>query len=156
MRVVDGRIELQLDEPASAIDNGGPILGFAVAGEDRKFQPAIAEHLVTGSDDRNRPKLNKKVLVLSSPLVPQPIHYRYAWGRSPLGNLQAERMTDIPFATQRSDDWSLENVPLGVHAEEVTGKLDRQQQRKLIEALRAQDVERILAEAELLKAAKGN
>ncbi|MFT5301808.1 MAG: sialate O-acetylesterase [Mariniblastus sp.] len=156
MRVVDGRIELQLDEPASAIDNGGPILGFAVAGEDRKFQPAKAEHLVTGNDDRNRPKLNKKVLVLSSPLVPQPIHYRYAWGRSPLGNLQAERMTDIPFATQRSDDWSLENVPLGVHAEEVTGKLDRQQQRKLIEALRAQDVERILAEAELLKAAKGN
>ena len=59
-------------------------------------------------------------------------------------------MTDIPFATQRSDDWSLENVPLGVHEEELTEKLDRQQQRKQIEALRRQDVERILFEADAL------
>jgi len=152
MKAEDDRIELRLDEPASAVDNGGPILGFAIAGEDRKFHPANAQHLVTGKDDRGRPKTDKKVLVLTSPLVSQPVHYRYAWGRSPLGNLQAERMTDIPFATQRSDDWSLENVPLGVHEEEVTGKLNRQQQRKLIEALRQQDVVRNLAEAEALKA----
>lgn len=150
MKAGDGRIELRLDEAASAVDDGGPILGFAVAGDDRKFHPAEAEHLVTGQDDRGRPQMDKKVLVLSSPMVPQPVHYRYAWGRSPLGNLQADRMTDIPFATQRSDEWTLENVPLGVHEAEVTEKLNRQQQRKLIDALRKQDIERILAEADAL------
>ncbi|MFK7767936.1 MAG: hypothetical protein AB8B55_12000 [Mariniblastus sp.] len=151
VKVLDGRIELRLDEQAGAVDNGGPILGFAVAGEDRKFHPAKAEHFVKGKDDRGRPQTDKKIIVLSSSMVPEPIHYRYAWGRSPLGNLQAERMTDIPFATQRSDDWSLENVPLGVHGEELTSKMTRQQQRKLIELLRKQDVERIVAEAAALK-----
>ncbi|MFK8112995.1 MAG: hypothetical protein AB8B91_12370 [Rubripirellula sp.] len=151
MKVAEGRIELRLDEAASAVDNGGPILGFAIAGADRKFHPAQATHLVTGKDDRGRPRTDNQVLVLSSPMVTKPLHYRYAWGRSPLGNLQAHRMTDIPFATQRSDDWPLENVPLGVHDEEVTAKLDRQQKRKLIEALRQQDVDRILAEADVIR-----
>ena len=151
IKVADGQIVLSLDEPASAIDNGGPILGFAIAGEDRKFHPARAEHLVVGEDDRGRPKKNKQVIVLTSSMVPQPTHYRYAWGRSPLGNLQADRMTDIPFATQRSDDWSLENVPLGVHKKEVTSKLTRQQKNKLIEALKQQDTERILHEAKTLQ-----
>lgn len=150
MDVKDDHIELQLDEPAGAVDNGGPILGFAVAGEDRKFHPATAKHLVTGKNDRGQSQTNKKVLQLSSPMVPSPQHYRYAWGRSPLGNLQAERNTDIPFATQRSDDWPLENVPLGVHDEELTQKLDRQQKRKLTEALRQQDTKRKLFESSLL------
>lgn len=152
MRVSASQIELQLDEAASAVDNGGPILGFAIAGDDRRFHPANAEYLVIGEDNRGRPKTDKKVLVLSSPMVSKPIHYRYAWARSPLGNLQAERMTDIPFATQRSDDWPLENVPLGVHDQEVTGKLNRQQQRKLLEVLRQQDIQRILQNAEALEA----
>lgn len=151
MKGEERRIELHLDENAGAIDNGGPVLGFAIAGEDRKFHPANAEHLVIGKDSRGRPQTDKSVLILTSPMVPDPIHYRYAWARSPLGNLQAERMTDIPFATQRSDDWPLENVPLGVFEEEVTGKLDRQQKRKQAEALRKQDIERILAEAEAIK-----
>ncbi len=151
MKVEAGHIQLRLDEPAGAVDNGGPILGFAVAGEDRKFQPAKAEHFVTGKDDRGRPKMDKRVLVLSSPMVPEPVHYRYAWARSPLGNLQAERMTDIPFATQRSDDWTLENVPVGLFEETVTSKLNRQQQKLQTEALRKQDVARTLAEAEALK-----
>lgn len=149
------RIEIRLDEPASAIDNGGPILGFAIAGEDRKFHPAKAEHLIVGEDDRGRPKKDKKVIVLSSPMVSSPVHYRYAWGRSPLGNLQADRMTDIPFATQRSDDWTLENVPLGVHDQEVNSKLSRKQKNQLLDALRKQDVDRILAEAEAMKKSSG-
>lgn len=152
MQVENDTVLIRLDEPAGAVDNGGPILGFSIAGTDRKFHPAKAEHLVTGKDDRGRPKTDKTVLVLSSPMVQQPVHYRYAWGRSPLGNLQADRITDIPFATQRSDDWPLENVPLGVLEEEATGKLDRQQRRKQTEMLRQQDVARILLEANLRRA----
>ena len=52
-------------------------------------------------------------------MVPEPIHFRYAWGRNPLGNLQATGNKDLPFATQRSDDWKMEEVPLGVLGDEV-------------------------------------
>ncbi|MEL7500378.1 MAG: hypothetical protein AAFN77_22480 [Planctomycetota bacterium] len=143
MTVTQGRIQLQLDEPVGGVDDGSRIVGFAIAGEDRKFQPAETDHLVTGKDSRGRDQKDKKVLVLSSPLVPEPVHYRYAWGRSPLANLQAERTSDIPFATQRSDDWSLEATPLGLFDEPVTGKLNRRQQGQLREALRQQDQERV-------------
>ncbi|NND97425.1 MAG: hypothetical protein HKN47_08885 [Pirellulaceae bacterium] len=149
-KVEDGRIVLYLDEPAAAVDDGGPILGFAVAGEDRKFHPAQTDHLITGQDDRGRPRKDMQVIVLSSPMVPNPVHFRYAWARSPLGNLQANRMTDIPFATQRSDDWPLERVPLGVFDDNTATTLDRGQRRKLQEALREQDLQRRLQAAETL------
>lgn len=153
MKTGDGQIVLSLDEPAGAVDDGGPILGFAVAGEDRKFHPAEATHLVTGQDSRGRPQKDTKTLVLRSPMVLNPVHFRYAWGRSPLGNLQAERLTDIPFATQRSDDWPLETVPLGAVGEidgAAPAKLDRGQKRQLEEALRKLDLERRLHEARAL------
>jgi sialate O-acetylesterase len=154
MTVEPGRILLRLDEPGEAVDNGGPILGFAVAGKDRKFHPAEASHLIIGEDDRGRPKKDTKVIVLRSPMVTEPIHYRYAWARSPLGNLQASRNVDIPFATQRSDDWSLENTPSGLF-EEVTGKLDRRQRRIQQEALRQLDLDRrIRAAQSLIESAK--
>ncbi|TWU60344.1 hypothetical protein Poly51_06190 [Rubripirellula tenax] len=156
MKTEDGRIELQLDEPADAIDDGGPIMGFAVAGEDRKFHPATATHRVTGKDARGQSKLDKTTIVLNSPMVPQPIHYRYAWARSPLGNLQADRITDIPFATQRSDDWPLENTPLGVIGDDAPTKLDRQQQNTVKEALRKQDLERRKLQAQTLLKHLGN
>jgi hypothetical protein len=38
-----------------------------------------------------------------------------------------------------------------VHEGEITGKLNGQQKRKLIETLRKQDLDRILAEADALK-----
>jgi sialate O-acetylesterase len=155
LEVEGDRIVLRLDEPVSAVDDGGPILGFAVAGEGRRFHPATATHLVTGKDDRGRDKTDQKVLVLSSPMVANPIHYRYAWGRSPLGNLQANRNTDIPFATQRSDDWPLENIPLGVLGDDAPIQLDRQQRRKVEEALREQDLARRLHEARMLIEASG-
>ncbi len=148
--VEEGRILLRLDEAARAVDNGGPILGFAVAGEDRKFHPAEATHLVTGKDDRGRPKTDTKVLVLQSPMVPNPVHYRYAWARSPLGNLQVDRNSDVPFATQRSDNWPLENVPL-MGSDDTAEKLDRGQRRKVQDALRKLDLDRRVYEAEVLR-----
>lgn len=146
----DGQIALELDEQAEAIDDGGPIVGFAIAGDDRKFHPATATHLVTGEDDRGRPKLDKSTLVLTSPMVPEPKHYRYAWGRSPLGNLQASRLTDIPFATQRSDNWPMEQVPLGVISPDTIGKLARPDSRKLQDALKTLDRERQIFKANAL------
>jgi sialate O-acetylesterase len=152
MKVEDDRILLHMDEVTSSVDDGGPMKGFAIAGEDLKFHPADINHLVTGKDSRGRPQRDMKVLVLTSPMVPKPIHYRYAWGRSPMGNLQAHHNTDIPVATQRSDSWSMKEI-----YEAVTGKvsnsvgsLERGERAELIKTLREEDIRRRLAEAEAL------
>jgi sialate O-acetylesterase len=150
MEVEDGRIVLHMDEPVAAVDDGGPIKGFAIAGKDRRFHPADAIHLVTGKDQRGRPRKDMKAVVLSSPMVPKPVHYRYAWARSPMGNLQAHHNTDIPFATQRSDDWPLEGVPRGVFGDDQPAKLERSERRQLVQALRREDLKRRLKEAETL------
>lgn len=154
MTAEDGRLLLKMDEAVEGVDNGGPILGFAVAGEDRRFHPAHATYLETGKDDRGRPKVDKTTLVLISPMVLKPVHYRYAWGRSPLGNLQTYRMSDVPFATQRSDDWSLESTPLGVFDGDAPNKLDRGQRRKLQEAL--QELDRSRAKFHAMKLLEEN
>jgi sialate O-acetylesterase len=91
-----------------------------------------------------------KKLVLSSHMVPNPIHYRYAWGRSPLGNLQVHHVTDIPFATQRSDEWTFEEIPLGVLGENPPATLDRRQRNQIIKALKLEDTRRRLKKARLL------
>lgn len=148
MEAQGGALVLRLDAEVSDPEDGA-ITGFAIAGEDRRFQPADVAYLEVGVDDRGQPRLDKKQLVLTSPLVPAPQHFRYAWGRNPLANLQATGNKDLPFATQRSDDWGMGEVPLGVLGEEVDGNgaLTRAQQNKIREALRQEDVRRRVAEA---------
>lgn len=146
----NGELLLELDEAVGGVDDGGSITGFAIAGSDRKFHPAETMHLTEKQQDADRSVTKRNFLVLRSPMVPNPVHYRYAWGRSPLGNLQADRNTDIPFATQRSDQWTLETTPLGVFGDEEPLMLKRGQRRELQKALQAQDRERLLFEAKQL------
>lgn len=154
---LDGGLAVYFDEAVGGVDDGSSIVGFAVAGNDRRFQPANAEYLVIGKDDRGRDRTDSRVLVLRSPFVSEPIHFRYAWGRSPLGNLQVSRQTDIPIATQRSDSWPMEATPLGVFEGEPPMRLERAQRRQLQEALKQMDLDRRIAEAkELLKANQSN
>lgn len=143
VKVVDGSIQLKMDGPVGAVDDGGPIEGFAIAGEDRKFHPATADFLVTGKDNRGRDQKDSTVLVLTSPMVPEPVAYRYAWARNPMGNLQVQRGSDIPFATQRSDDWPKEEIFINGELKEMDG-------RPLQNALRELDKERALANAKAL------
>ena len=148
MQVADGKIILKMDTWVRAVDDG-PIVGFAIAGADRRFQPAEANWLVTGKDRHNRPKTDRRVIVLSSPHVPKPVHFRYAWGRNPMGNLQAADHNDLPFATQRSDDWKMEDVPDSYYANpEATPRDYRRQQRSQAKReLRLCVMERRLKEA---------
>ncbi len=53
----------------------GPIVGFAIAGKDGKFQPAKADFPVTGKDSRGRPRRNTRRLVLTSPLFHRYVRY---------------------------------------------------------------------------------
>ncbi len=77
-----------------------------------------------------------------------PTEFRYAWGRNPLANLQATGNKDLSFATQRSDDWAMEQVPLDVLGDDVKRPISRGDQNKIIQALRDQDAERRLNQAE--------
>ncbi|MEZ6016746.1 MAG: sialate O-acetylesterase [Planctomycetota bacterium] len=146
IEVADGALVLRLDADVSDPEDGA-IEGFLIAGEDRRFQLADVAYAQVGVDDRGQPRYDRKQLVLTSPLVPAPVHFRYAWARNPLANLQVTGNKDLPFATQRSDDWDMGTVPLGVLDSEIDGKLSRAQQSRVLTALRAEDVRRRAAEA---------
>ncbi|HMO15116.1 MAG TPA: hypothetical protein PKA76_18275 [Pirellulaceae bacterium] len=126
----------------------GRIEGFAIAGENRQFHPADVAYQQTGTDQQGRPQLDRRQLVLTSSMVPEPIHFRYAWGRNPLANLQLIGNKDVPFATQKSDDWTMDEVPLGIVGPEVTKPLPRREQNMILEALRQQDKARRVHEAQ--------
>lgn len=149
MTAEDGKLVLRFDQPVGD-PQGGAIRGFAIAGDDRRFHPAAASYREVGVDDRGRPRLDQKQLVLASPMVAAPVHFRYGWGRNPLANLQAQGNKDLPFPTQRSDDWAIGEVPLGVLDPAVDGKgaLTGEQLRRLQQALRQDDRRRKVAEAQ--------
>jgi sialate O-acetylesterase len=110
----------------------------------------LAARVKTGASIR--PKRDRSVLVLTSPYVPNPIHFRYAWGRNPMANLQSADHNDLPFATQRSDDWEMEAVPLGVLGDQPFegGKLGRAQRNQIRKVLQQEDLQRRITEARAL------
>jgi sialate O-acetylesterase len=152
MKVEDGQLVLQMDEAVSPVDDGGPIEGFAIAGEDKKFHPAEASFRVTGQDARGKGQEDRTAIVLKSPMVPKPLHYRHAWARSPLGNLQAAGNSDVLFATQRSDSWSMNALyeALTGKTSKAPGILNGAENSEFRRALQAEDLRRRLAEAEAL------
>lgn len=137
MKTEDGKIMLHMDVTARATDDGGTTEGFAIAGKDRKFHPAKAEFLVIGKGRRGRPKVNDKIIVLTSPMVPKPIHYRYAWARNPMGNVNVK---GIPLPTQRSDNWPLEEAF-------IDGQIKTLKGGQINNALSKQDKERAVQQA---------
>jgi len=126
-------------------DSDGKLMGFAIAGQDRRFYPAGVQWYTDGSvDNRNRPKYQRDILVLSSPFVPEPIHYRHAWARNPISNLVNGR--GVPLATQRSDDWILEETPEKINAPKNASR--RYISSQIRKVLRLADIERRIKEAE--------
>jgi sialate O-acetylesterase len=155
MEAQDGLIRLTLDMEVGDPEENA-IEGFAIAGKDRRFHPADVVYAEQGKDDRGQIQYNRRQLVLTSPMVSQPIHFRYGWGRNPLANLQATGNKDLPFATQRSDDWPMEQVPLGVLGEQVNLPLPGGDRNKIVQALREQDRQRRLKEAQRILDSNGD
>ena len=156
MKTADNALHIVFD--ADVGDPGdGSIEGFAICGKDRQFHPANVAYFEKGKDARGRPQLDRRTLVLTSPMVSEPIHYRYAWGRNPLANLQRTGNKDLPIATQRSDNWRMQEVPLGI-IENPSEELSRADRGKILQALRAQDQARRIRKAELIleEESKGN
>jgi len=69
-----------------------------------------------------------------------------------LANLKTSDHTDIPFATQRSDDWTLASMYEIYTGKKCTapGLLNHNEQGELSKALRAADLERRIAAARSL------
>lgn len=139
---IDGTLRLTMSTEIRMKDDADDEMrGFAIAGEDRRFHPAVIRYHSDGVDAKKQPILKKNVLVLSSPHVPQPVHYRYAWARNPMANLVSPRQ--IPLPAQRSDDWVLEETPT-----RFPGGDDRRLRGLLMKELELIDLERRVRDAE--------
>ena len=95
---------LTFDRPVAPDDNG-PIEGFAIAGKDGKYYNAYAESLVTKDQGIWGNKYDRKKLFVWGPLVKEPVAVRYAWARSPMGNLKVNGRPWQPLHSFRTDEW---------------------------------------------------
>jgi sialate O-acetylesterase len=145
----DNTLILSFDSDMASVNNEA-MAGFSIAGKDGKFQPAKAEYLVTGKDKNGQPQITWKALVLSHPLVPNPIHYRFAWGRNPKANARMVYIKDIPLGTQRSDTWTVADMYENYTGKKsaVPGVVNGGEVEALKKALKAADLERRIFEAQ--------
>jgi sialate O-acetylesterase len=149
MESKDNTLILNFDSDVASV-NSEAIVGFSIAGKDGKFQPAKAEYLVTGKDKNGQPQITWKALVLSHPLVPNPIHFRFGWGRNPVGNLRMVYIKDVPLAAQRSDNWTVADMYENYTGKKsaVPGLVNGGEVEALKKALKAADLERRIFEAQ--------
>jgi sialate O-acetylesterase len=76
--------------------DGGPVLGFQLAGADRNWKPALA-------------RIEGDKVVVGSPEVPNPVAVRHAWAENPVCNLI--NGAGLPASTFRTDDWPAQPLP---------------------------------------------
>jgi sialate O-acetylesterase len=87
-----GGIRIQFDAVEKGLTpSGEKLLGFAVAGKDRKFYWADAK------------VVSKSAVMVSSAEVPQPVAVRYAWADNPHNNLR--NSAGLPANPFRTDKW---------------------------------------------------
>jgi sialate O-acetylesterase len=93
MQVNDGKITVKFKDTGGGLRavDAKEVQGFAIAGEDKKWHPAVAT--IIGPDQVD----------VSSSEVPKPVAVRYAWADNPVCNLYNK--TDLPVTPFRTDDW---------------------------------------------------
>jgi len=84
------RIKFEYADTGLASLSGQPLIGFAIAGEDRKFTWAQA-------------KIEGDTVVVWSPQVAKPVAVRYAWADNPACNLINKY--GLPASPFRTDAW---------------------------------------------------
>jgi sialate O-acetylesterase len=140
MREGDGML-LTFDKAVRVDDFGSEIEGFSIADESGVFYmaTAIAQRV------KERDLQNKQVFV-SSPLVKEPVAVRYAWARSPMGNLKVNGIPWQPVHSFRTD--TIEFTPEVAHQ-------DPDGSKKNSEAIKALKTEAATALKTRLEAAQG-
>lgn len=150
VKAADGKLILKLDSWAIPFHDG-PIQGFAIAGNDGRFQPAEAQWLDKNAG-KGQPDWERSTIVLSSERVPEPVYFRYAWARNPLETLKSSDLSNLPFDTQRNDSFTLADMYEIYTGKKpsIPGVLNRGETNELINALKAEDRQRRVAEAKEL------
>ena len=74
----------------------GPLKGFAIAGDDRKFVAADAE-------------IDGETVVVHSPKVSHPVAVRFGWANYPVVNLW--NLEGLPASPFRTDDFPMITAP---------------------------------------------
>lgn len=90
MTVEGAKIRVKFEHAEGLMARGGPVSHLQIAGEDRKFVPAMAE--IDGSD-----------LIVSAKEVPQPKAVRFGWSTDAEPNLFNK--ADLPASPFRTDEW---------------------------------------------------
>lgn len=97
---IDGdKIVLTFDKAVRPDDFGSEIEGFSIADESGVFYMASAVAVAT----KDKAQQHRQIVV-SSPLVKKPAFVRYAWARSPLGNLKVNGIPWQPLPNFRTDN----------------------------------------------------
>jgi sialate O-acetylesterase len=88
----DGKIILHFDHIGGGLvaKDGGPLKGFAIAGQDHKFVWADT-------------KIEGDVVVVGSDKITEPVAVRYAWADNPVCNLYNK--AGLPASPFRTDTW---------------------------------------------------
>lgn len=133
----EGKILLTFDKPVLPDDFGSELEGFSIAGKSGVHYLAHAVHVQV----RDKNERNKQILV-SSPLVKDPVSVRYAWARAPMGNLKVNGIPWQPLHSFRTD--SIDFTPEVTH-QDPDGKAKNSE---AIKALKAQATEALKSRKE--------
>lgn len=90
---------LTFDKVVRPDDFGSEIEGFSIADSSGTFYMADA----IAAPTKDKEMQNKQILV-SSPLVKEPVAVRYAWARAPMGNLKVDGLPWQPLHSFRTDN----------------------------------------------------
>ncbi len=127
-----GKMFLSFDQPVLPDDFGSELEGFSIAGQSGVFYMADA----VAAEVADKAQKNRQIIV-SSPLVNDPVAVRYAWARAPMGNLKVNGIPWLPLQSFRTDE--------GTFPGEVSHQ-DPEGQKKNSEAIKAMKNEASLAQ----------
>ena len=116
-------------------EGNAPFKGFIIAGKDRRWHPAKADHA----------RLDEKpCIVVSSDLVPEPVAVRYGWASWPTGNMVGRER--LPLPTFRTDTWPL---PVGVTYTEEAKQQAAERLKQMQAAAEARALDRKIRQMQL-------
>ncbi len=98
MTIKDGAVYLHLQDNYNCDSPFEDMQGFEIAGEDRVFHPAKAQHFWQPGGE-----YWDEAVKVSSPEVPHPVAVRYCFKNFQLGNVK--NGANLPLFPFRTDDW---------------------------------------------------
>lgn len=98
MKITGDRVDIHLENDLGAINRFEGIEGFELAGEDRVFHPAKAEHFWKKGGG-----YWDETIRITSPEVQKPVAVRYCFKNFQIGNLK--NAAGLPLFPFRTDNW---------------------------------------------------